>query len=439
MTISSSLNAGVMGLNANATKLATISDNIANSNTYGYKRVESDFHSLVTSSNGSSYSAGGVRASTQRMIDQAGSLIGTNNSTDLAVRGNGFLPVTTKPEVTVDNGDLSMLLTTTGSFRTDAEGFLKTENGLVLLGVPANPDGSIPSFSRDSIASLEPIQVNLSAISSEPTTEIKLGLNLPATATEEAVIDPASDYEHLNVEYYDNLGTTEEITIEFRPSPSSGGIASNEWTLVLTDSATIPSSTVIGEYVVTFNDNQTAGGSLASVTSVTGGAYDPATGTVEVNVASGPISISIGELDTTGGLTQFGSSFRPTNISKNGSGTGTMILIEVDENGFVYGRYDTGTSRTLYQIPLVAVSNRNGLEAQDYETYQVTKESGSYYLWDAADGPTGEIVGYAREQSSTDVAKELTDLIQTQRAYTSNAKVIQTVDEMLQETTNIKR
>ena len=59
--------------------------------------------------------------------------------------------------------------------------------------------------------------------------------------------------------------------------------------------------------------------------------------------------------------------------------------------------------------------------------------------WDAGDGPTGAIVGYAREGSTTDVAAELTDLIQTQRAYSSNAKVIQTVDEMLQETTNIKR
>lgn len=61
------------------------------------------------------------------------------------------------------------------------------------------------------------------------------------------------------------------------------------------------------------------------------------------------------------------------------------------------------------------------------------------FLWDAGDGPTGDVVGYALEESSTDVAGELTQLIQTQRAYSSNAKVIQTVDEMLQETTNIKR
>ena len=69
----------------------------------------------------------------------------------------------------------------------------------------------------------------------------------------------------------------------------------------------------------------------------------------------------------------------------------------------------------------------------------MSPNSGSFFLWDAGDGPTGAVVGYAREGSTTDVAAELTDLIQTQRAYSSNAKVIQTVDEMLQETTNIKR
>jgi flagellar hook protein FlgE len=61
------------------------------------------------------------------------------------------------------------------------------------------------------------------------------------------------------------------------------------------------------------------------------------------------------------------------------------------------------------------------------------------FLWDAGEGPTGSVLGFAREGSTTDVAEELTQLIVTQRAYSSNAKVIQTVDEMLQETQNIKR
>ena len=81
----------------------------------------------------------------------------------------------------------------------------------------------------------------------------------------------------------------------------------------------------------------------------------------------------------------------------------------------------------------------NGLTALNDQVYETSISSGSFYLWDAGEGPTGTIAGFAREESTTDLAAELTSLIQTQRAYSSNAKVIQTVDEMLQETTNIKR
>ena len=116
-----------------------------------------------------------------------------------------------------------------------------------------------------------------------------------------------------------------------------------------------------------------------------------------------------------------------------------MTSVEVDENGYVHAYFDTGITRTIYQVPLVDLPNPNGLIALENQVYIPSPESGSYFLWNAADGPTGDIVSYAREESTTDVASELTNLIQTQRAYSSNAKVIQTVDEMLQETTNIKR
>ena len=90
-------------------------------------------------------------------------------------------------------------------------------------------------------------------------------------------------------------------------------------------------------------------------------------------------------------------------------------------------------------MPLVDVPNPNGLISLDNQAYQISPDSGAFFLWEAGDGPAGEMIGYAREESATDVAGELTQLIQTQRAYSSNAKIIQTVDEMLQETTNIKR
>ena len=118
---------------------------------------------------------------------------------------------------------------------------------------------------------------------------------------------------------------------------------------------------------------------------------------------------------------------------------GNMTSVEVDANGFVHAFFDTGITRRIFQIPLVDMPNPNGMVALDEQTYLPSTDSGTFFLWDAGDGPTGDVVAFAREESATDVAGELTDMIQTQRAYSSNAKVIQTVDEMLQETTNIKR
>jgi flagellar hook protein FlgE len=432
MTISSSLNASVSGLASNASRLATISDNIANSSTYGYKRAVADFHSMVIDNGKGKYTAGGVGVTTQRLIDERGPLVATNNSTDLAVRGRGMLPVTERSSVSVGSeNDFPLRLATTGSFRTDAEGYLTTPNGLLLLGWPANPDGSLPSLPRDTIGGLEPIRVDTNQFISDPTTNVELAVNLPATATEAGA---AGDTEQLLVEYIDNLGISETLTVSFTPNVPAAG-ASNEWTMFIEDSA---SGMIVGEYNIEFDDAAGLGGRLLSVNNTTGGAYT-ADGTVSVTTDSGTIEIDIGKIGESGGLTQLSNNFTPVSITRNGSPVGNMTSVEVDANGFVRALFDNGVSRIIYQVPLVDVSNPNGLISEDYQSYSVTQESGQFFLWDAGDGPTGDIVSFAREESATDVAGELTNLIKTQRAYSSNAKVIQTVDEMLQETTNIKR
>lgn len=435
MTISSSLNASVAGLASNATRLAAISDNIANSATFGYKRAVTDFHSMVNGNGPGSYAAGGIRTSSTRLIDQSASLVSTGNSTDLAVRGRGLLPVMTESDVAIGNGEDSLLLSTTGSFRPDALGYLRSPAGLVLMGWPATASGDVPAFPRDSIDGLEPIQINSAQFAGEATTRIDLAVNLPATSTE---ADSGTGPETLSVEYFDNLGKSSTLNLSFTPSvPAAGSSSSNQWTLVVSDSES--AGAIIGEYTINFDATREGGGTILSVVDVSGGPYDSTTGELSLNVAGGPIDISIGTPGSAVGLTQLSNAFAPTSISKNGTPVGSMTSIEVDKNGYVRASFDIGITRTLYQIPLVDVSNVNGLETQDSQTYRATNDSGSFFLWDAGDGPTGDIVGFAREESATDVAGELTQLIQTQRAYSSNAKVIQTVDEMLQETTNIKR
>lgn len=430
MTISSSLNAGVAGLNANATRLATISDNIANSNTYGYKRASADFESFVIANNPGAgvYSAGGVRAATTRLIDERGALISTANATDLAVGGRGMLPVTTAVSLDSATGDQPMMMSTTGSFHTDSDGVLKTDSGLVLLAWPADADGTIPTFPRDTMAGLEPVVINANQTAGDPTSVMNLGVNVPA----EGATDPLP----LSVEYFGNLGTSETLDMTFTPAA-----ADNTWTFTINDSA--QSGALIGEYTLVFDDTRGNGGTLASVTPTANNpasaTYSSADGTLALTVDGGPLEMAIGKIGDTNGLTQLSDNFAPTQITKDGSPVGNLTSVEVDDNGYITATYDTGFTRKIYQIPLVDVPNPNGLISLNNQTYQVSPDSGSFFLWDAGDGSTGAIVGYAREGSTTDVAGELTDLIQTQRAYSSNAKVIQTVDEMLQETTNIKR
>ena len=432
MSISSAMNAGVSGLAANSSRLGTISDNIANASTFGYKRVETDFNALVVGQGAGLYTAGGVRASTTRSVSQDGAIVTTSNALDLAMTGRGMLPVTTLNDAT-GGGTPSLMMTRTGAFRPDAGGLLRTESGLVLMGWPTAADGSMPLVARDTSAALQPIRIESNRPVGDPTTQVSLGANLPATET---LPTGSGDPLPLRVEYFGNLGTSESLDITFTPDTSDPIGMSNTWTVSISDSASDPAANPISTFQVTFDDSQGAGGALLNVV---GGGYDPATGAIPLTVGGGNIELSIGVPGGASGLKQLAASFSPSNVVKNGSPVGQLVAVEVDPQGYVKATYDTGFVKALYKIPVIDVPNPNGLVAVEGQAFKTSPDSGGFFLWDAGDGPTGAIAGYAREASTTDIAQELTHLITTQRAYSSNAKIIQTVDEMLQETTNIKR
>ncbi|WP_022705956.1 flagellar hook protein FlgE [Paracoccus zeaxanthinifaciens] len=433
MSMSSAMNASVAGLSANSSRLGTISDNIANASTFGYKRVTTEFDSMVVGSGAGLYTAGGVRASTQRIVDQEGAIVTSSSALDLAMSGRGMLPVTSITDVT-NGGTLGMMMTRTGSFAPDANGVLRTANGLVLMGWPTTADGDTGAVSRDTAATLQPIRIDANTPVGDPTTEVSLGLNLPATETRP---DGSTAALPLRVEYFGNLGTTESLDIRFTPVQSNPDGMSNTWTVEIDDSqsATNP----IATFTVTFDSSQANGGAIQSVVATSGAAYDAASGTIPLTVGGGQIDLFVGTPTSSGGLKQLAAGFSPSNIAKNGSPVGKLVNVELDEQGFLMATYDTGAVKSLYKVPVVDVPNLNGLVAQEGQAFVASPESGGFYLWDSGDGPTGTITGYARESSTTDIAQELTYLITTQRAYSSNAKIIQTVDEMLQETTNIKR
>lgn len=448
MGISSSLNAGVSGLNANSNKLATISDNIANSQTNGYKRADMDFSSLTvndsrgayTVGGGRAYGAGGVATSAMFDIEAKGAITGTTNSTDIAIAGRGLLPVTSLASVGQTAVTQDLKLTSTGSFELNADGYLTTQSGLVLLGWPADATGEVAEFPRDTSSSLEAIHVNLSGSASRPTSNIVLSANLPATST---MSGADGDVEAMTVEYFDNLGTSQSLALSFTPSvPGSG--ASNAWTLDLVDQA---SGLSAGSYELTFSAGAGNAGNLLSVGQLSAGSappstsYDDATGVLTLELADQTITMQIGSTDPAGShyLTQLSTVFSTSGVTKDGNAAGTFTGLSIDEKGYLSANYSTGFSRVIYQVPVADVPNMNGLRVLDNQSFAVSPQSGAVFLYDAGSGPAGSIEGFALEQSTTDTAQELTQLIQTQRAYSSNAKIIQTVDEMLQETTNLKR
>jgi len=437
MSISSSMNAGISGLQANSNRLASISDNIANSETFGYRRSQTAFHSMVVGSGiagQGSFAAGGVRTSTLRLVDQGGSLVGTQNATDIALSGRGFLPVTTELGARLSDGSAPLLLSTTGSFRQDATGILRDTAGNALLGWPVAPDGSVPVYPRDNVTGLRPVKIEANQQIAVPTTRVTLGVNLPASATlPTANGDPLV----MSVDYFNGVGLSEKLILQFTPAVDPSG-PTNTWSLQVIEDST---GANLGAYDVVFDSSAVAGGTLQSVTrtSASGQDYDPATGQVEITVAGQPIVFAIGELGAVGGLMQRGMNFSPVGVEQDGFGSGNLVGLMVDAAGNLDAVYDQGFRRTLFRIPIVDVANPNGLTAMGDQTFQVSRGSGPFFLWDAGTGPVGQMIGFALQESATDVAAELTALIQTQRAYSSNAKVIQTVDEMFQETTNIKR
>ncbi len=183
MSLYGALFTGVSGLNAQGQKIATISDNIANVNTVGYKEGQAQFQTLVvnTTSN-SAYSPGGVRNTTRINVDKQGIIQSTAAPTDIALSGNGFFAVNSSAD-----GSSQPLYSRAGSFRQDATGNFVNSQGFFLRGWPLDREGRLPgevgntnSISSANLESLKTINVENSGGVASATTEVKLGVNLNA-------------------------------------------------------------------------------------------------------------------------------------------------------------------------------------------------------------------------------------------------------------------
>lgn len=177
MSLYSALYAGVSGLGAQSSAMATVADNITNINTVGYKGVATEFRSLVTDGRmKSSYSAGGVAAAPQALISKQGLLQASASQTDLAIDGAGFFVVRTNEDA---NGDVAF--TRAGAFKPDLQGFLRNTSGYYLQGWRLDPQGDF--VDTGSLNALEPVRLSELTGSAAPTTEVQLRANLKSDET----------------------------------------------------------------------------------------------------------------------------------------------------------------------------------------------------------------------------------------------------------------
>src|SRR4029077_2281077 len=138
MSILTAMSTGVSGLNAESEALGLIGNNLANSNTVGFKESRAVFDNVLGSAVGTEGAIGqGVRMSTSQQIFSEGSLVNTGQATDVALSGDGFFVV--NGSVGGQNGNF---YTRAGQTSLNKNGTLVNPDGLAFQGYGVNPDGT---------------------------------------------------------------------------------------------------------------------------------------------------------------------------------------------------------------------------------------------------------------------------------------------------------
>jgi flagellar hook protein FlgE len=438
MSLYSALYAGVSGLGAQASAMATVADNITNVNTVGYKGVSAQFQTLVTDGRASSsYSAGGVSAAPKALISKQGLLQASSSLTDIGIDGAGFFVVRSGTDTNAD-----VAFTRAGSFVPDSQGYLRNAAGYYLQGWPLDADGQY--IDNGNLNTLQPIRPSALTGSAQPTTKIALRANLQSTAepitgayvTGAMASGALSPQFSRSVEVYDAQGTSHTLTFNFVKT------AANEWVAEISgDPADITSiggtpitDGVLASGTVKFN----ADGSLDLAGS------DPALfANLDIGWAneagSTPIRLSLGSDDGLDGLTQFGSESALLSSTVDGGMLGTVASVEISDSGVVSAIFEDGTSRAIYQLPIATFQNPDGLTRISGNAYQMSQDSGNFAINKPGALGAGTIAAGALEASNVDLAQEFSNMILFQRAYSASSKIITTVDDMLQEVSNLKR
>jgi flagellar hook protein FlgE len=441
MSLLGAMNTAISGLNAQAASFANISDNVANSQTVGYKQVETNFVDYLTTSTAAINDPGAVVARPGYENNVQGTITQSTDPTALAVAGQGFFAVSqsTGQVNNVPTFNPQQFYTRAGDFQLNSSGYLVNSAGEYLNGWSIDPATGVVNQN-----SLTPIQVTQSVYNPVATSNVTLSANLPAspaTGTGTAASPISSD-----IDVYDALGTQHVITLNWVQN------SAGNWTVSVNSPDDTSGNPAVGSAQVGFgagSGNAVPEGTVGQINNVTGSvtsagyaAGTAATLSFTTNFGSGnqTINLNLGTYGGTSGLTQYaGTQYSLEGLTQNGVPPGSFSGVTTQANGDIVVNYNNGQTRTIAQVPVITFNDPNALQRQDGQSFTATQGAGTPLAEQASTNGAGNLVTNSVESSNVQIASEFSTLIVAQQAYSANAKLVTTAQQMLQTTVDMKQ
>jgi flagellar hook protein FlgE len=416
-----SFSTALSALSAHSTAVDVVGNNLANLNTPGYKASVVSFRDLVTQSLGAGLGEtqvgfGTGRPFTVRRFTQ-GAIQSSTGLLDAAVQGDGFF-------IARDSRG-AMLFTRAGNFQVDTAGRLLTLTGEKIQGWTEGADGVVNTNTAigDIVVPVGTLKAPLT------TTKFSMDLNLNAAAV---AGQPDGTFSS-PIEIIDSLGATHVLTVTFTKSDTA-----NTWDY----SVTIPGADVGS----TDPTSELASGTLefdATGRLTTPASTDPTVALSITGLANGAADVDVDwELYTPVGVARITQFTQPSAVSANaqdGSSAASLIRVGLADGGTVLAQYSNGQQRVVGQLAVASIRNPESLIAVGNNAFQLSARTALPAIGLPETGGRGKIIGGALEYSTVDIAREFTNLIVYQRGYQANARVVVAVDELSQETINLKR
>jgi flagellar hook protein FlgE len=423
MSLYGLLTTSASGMAAQSTLLGTVADNIANVGTTGYKNASAEFDSLVLDSNVSNYQPGSVLATARISVDAQGGLTSTNSTTDLAVEGGGFF--------IVQGPGGQPVLTRAGSFIENGSGNLVNSAGYTLLGYPSGTTGAANGFNG-----LVPVNLATLGLKASATTSGQLYLNLPSNSPVVASgnlpsldLSTSTFTEKTQLVAYDNLGNQVTLDVYLANRGSIGSPATPTWEVDVFNAAGATS----GGFPYATGSQLTSQATPPALT------FNPTTGKV---AAGSPLTFTVPNgqsmtLDMSQ-TTQLATGYTILQASVNGNAPSQVASIAIGTDGTLSTVYQNGATVKQYSIPLATVVSPDSMTSITGNAFAPNTNSGAAQIGTAGLGGLGAIKSNTLENSTVDLASELTAMVAAQNNYQANSKVFQTGSQLLQVLINLQ-